>query len=136
MLKKILFILAIFSTSFLIACGSQAPEEKVKENALNYSTAVKDNDWDLVCKLISSKSEQAIITRSKQSDCPNGYAALPDAGKKILAQSAEGVQFVSSKIEGEKAVATLKTNQGTAQMPMVLENGDWKVNLVVTKQAN
>lgn len=126
---QILLFVALLPAAILIGCSSGPSEEDLQATVIDYSKAVESNSWEEVCSLVSVKSQQAIVDNSGQLTCVKGYQALSKKDQQTLSNSAKGATFVSSTVDGEKGTVTIKTANGTAKVPVIIEDGAWKVHL-------
>lgn len=128
-MKKVITIISLALLLLLSGCTSQSDEDQIKETTTSYSDAVASQNWDEVCSLISKESIEAILAESGEATCPEAYRALPKAGQETLQRSASGTEFVSASVQGEKGTATLQTDAGQARVPVIQEDGSWRVHL-------
>lgn len=130
-MKKILGMLAM--ALCLIGCNKDSDKETAKDNDINkgpdkvaiaYIEALVDGNTDKAAEYVSKDDAENF---KKKASIPQ----LKDAMKKEL----EGAKFkvVDTKIDGDKATVKIEGKKDnkteTADLKLVKEDGNWKVDL-------
>jgi hypothetical protein len=124
-MKRVLILLPLL---LFFGCASDSSEE-INQKIAQYSSALESGNWQEVCSLISLESRQAVINNSGQETCPRGYETLPKAGRKQLRDSAKNTEVLSVDISGDKATAKINTEKGKGEVPLLRQDGTWRIHL-------
>lgn len=120
--------------------GEEADAEQTDAVAavlVSFLRAQAKGDWSNACNLTASMIDEQLVQlqqsgqgNGKALDCQEVMAAttgqLPKSQRRKLAR----VQLGSVRVEGDMGFAIYKGARGWMSMPVVLEDGNWRVGLL------
>lgn len=111
----------------LAACGSESPEDAVRETATQYSTALANGDADKACELTSSEAKRELAAAGAGiagGDCPAVMKmvlrTLSDSNRRSL----RDFSVTKVAIKGERATAEDDNGDNDVTRLGLVKNGD------------
>ena len=115
----------------LAACGSESPEDAVRETATQYSTALAHDDPDKACELTSSEAKRELAAAGAGiagGDCPAVMRmvlkALSDSDRRKL----RDFSVTKVAIKGDRATAEADNGDNdVTRLGLVKNGGRWLI---------
>ena len=127
-LSKLAALLAALTLAFAFAvagCGGEDSPEDVVES---FYSALADGDAGEICDLLSSSAAESAA--EDEDTCEAGVEKGIDSGAAEEALgAADDVEVGDATEDGDTAEVTVTSGDDEAQVPLVKEDGEWKIDI-------
>ena len=124
--------LAALLTALTLACafavagcgGEDSPADVVED----FYSALSDGDAGEICDLLSNSAQEDAA--GNEDSCEDGVQKEIDSGAAEEALGAAGdVEVGDATEDGDTAEVTVTSGDDEAQVPLVKEDGEWKIDI-------
>ena len=138
-MKKITyFLLSLAATVIFFSCSSVNNKDPKSVVQAFYESLAKQ-DIESATKYASAESKQTLDMMKKAFEAAKQMPGVKDSLEKNAAEF-KNVVFGETKIEGDKATVEVSSTkfpeQGKIKMPLVKQNGEWKVDFSMATLMN
>lgn len=106
--------------------GGDSPEDVTQ----SFYTALSDGDAAEICDLLSERAAQTAAEDEGADSCEDGVGKGIESGAAEAALgAADDVEIGEATIDGDSASVAVTSGEQEAEVPLVKEDGDWKIDI-------
>ena len=128
-LSKLAALLAAMTLAFaFVVAGCGGGEDSPEDVVESFYTALGDGDAEEICSLLSNSAAESAA--EGEETCEAGIEKGIDSGAAEEALgAADEVEVGDAKEDGDTAEVTVSFGNEEAQVPLVKEDGEWRIDI-------
>jgi hypothetical protein len=122
---------AVVAASALGFGPCKSDEDKVEDTVKDFASAIVDENYGEACDLLTEDAQDSLAEAAEENDrddesCEGELERdLTDEEREVF----EDIEVSNVEIDGDRATADVKSDEGEEETKLKKEDGDWKLEV-------